>query len=59
MKKSVQLHPLLVLFGVFAGGEIGSVPGIFLRVQVLALLRLGFYEWRRRRVVSHSAVTMA
>jgi predicted PurR-regulated permease PerM len=47
MEKGVKLHPLLVLFGVFAGGEIGNIPGIFLSVPVLALLRLAFYEWRK------------
>jgi predicted PurR-regulated permease PerM len=48
MKRGVNLHPLLVLFGVFAGSEIGNVPGIFLSVPVLALCRLVFYEWRKR-----------
>lgn len=30
MSQGVELHPLLVIFGVFAGGEIGGVPGVFL-----------------------------
>jgi predicted PurR-regulated permease PerM len=55
MKKGVNLHPLLVLFGVFAGGEIGSVPGIFLSVPVLAMARLVFYEWRRSTALSTAA----
>jgi predicted PurR-regulated permease PerM len=54
MNKGVKLHPLLVLFGVFAGGEIGNVPGIFLSVPVLALGRLVFYEWHKRRLISES-----
>ena len=40
MSKGVELHPLLVIFGVFAGGEIGGVAGIFLSVPALALMRL-------------------
>jgi predicted PurR-regulated permease PerM len=35
-----MLHPLLVMFGVFAGGEIGGIPGTFLSVPVLALARI-------------------
>jgi predicted PurR-regulated permease PerM len=44
MRKSVKLHPLLIVFGVFAGGDIGGVAGIFLSVPVLALMRLIYYE---------------
>jgi predicted PurR-regulated permease PerM len=47
MKKSVKLHPLLVIFGILAGGEIGGVGGIFLSVPLLALTRLVFYECRK------------
>jgi hypothetical protein len=50
MRKGVNLHPVLVLFGVFAGGELGGVGGIFLSVPVLALMRLVYYEMRKRRV---------
>lgn len=47
MNRSVQLHPLLIIFGIFAGGDIGGIAGIFLSVPVLALGRLIFYEIRR------------
>jgi predicted PurR-regulated permease PerM len=50
MSKGVELHPLLVIFGVFAGGEIGGVPGVFLSVPVLALMRLGWHHLRKRRI---------
>ena len=40
MSHGVELHPLWVIFGVFAGGEIGGVAGIFLSVPVLVLARL-------------------
>jgi predicted PurR-regulated permease PerM len=50
MSKGVELHPLLVIFGVFAGGEIGGVPGIFLSVPTLALMRLAWHHLRKRRV---------
>jgi len=47
MKRGVELHPLLVIFGICAGGELGGVGGIFLSVPIIALARLLFYEWRK------------
>lgn len=44
MSEGVELHPLLVIFGVFAGGEIGGVAGIFLSVPTLALIRLLYHR---------------
>ena len=49
MSRGVELHPLLVIFGVFAGGEIGGIPGVFLSVPVLALMRLLWHHLRKRR----------
>jgi len=40
MSEGMELHPLFVMFGVFAGGELGGVAGTFLSVPVLALLRI-------------------
>jgi predicted PurR-regulated permease PerM len=40
MGGGVQLHPIWVIFGVFAGAEIGGVAGIFLSIPTLALARL-------------------
>jgi len=40
MSHGVALHPLWVILGVFAGGNIGGVAGVFLAVPVLALARL-------------------
>jgi predicted PurR-regulated permease PerM len=52
MSRGVELHPLLVIFGVFAGGEIGGVAGVFLSVPVLALMRLVWHHLRKRRVAT-------
>ncbi len=59
MAAGVELHPLMVIFGVFAGGEIGGVAGIFLSVPVLAMTRIVIRRIRKQRVVdpSHVAVT--
>jgi predicted PurR-regulated permease PerM len=52
LSAGVELHPLLVIFGVFAGGEIGGVPGTFLSVPTLALARV---LYRRLQKPGHTA----
>ncbi len=59
MSKGVELHPLLVIFGVFAGGEIGGVAGIFLSVPALALMRLVWHHLRKRRIATQGKVLAA
>lgn len=49
MGHGVELHPLAVIFGVFAGGEIAGIAGAFLSVPVLALLRIGYRRMRKVR----------
>ena len=49
LSEGVELHPLLIIFGVLAGGSIAGIPGSFLSVPVLATLRVIFRE--RRKVV--------
>jgi predicted PurR-regulated permease PerM len=46
---TLELHPLLVLFGVFAGGEVAGVIGVFLSIPVLATLRILWHTWRLAR----------
>jgi len=55
MGQGVELHPLLILFGVFAGAEVAGVPGTFLSVPVLALVRILYLRIRRSRL-STSAI---
>lgn len=40
LSEGMELHPLLVIFGVLAGGSIAGVAGSFLSVPVLATLRI-------------------
>lgn len=40
MSAGVEIHPLLVLFGVLAGEKIGGIPGMFFSVPVIAILRV-------------------
>ncbi len=50
MGQGVELHPLLVLFGVFAGAELAGIPGTFLSVPVLALVRIVYRRMRKSRL---------
>lgn len=49
MSGTLELHPLAVLFGVLAGGEVAGVIGVFLSVPVLATLRILWHSWRDYR----------
>jgi predicted PurR-regulated permease PerM len=39
MGSALRLHPLLVIFGLLAGGEIYGLPGIFVALPLLAGFR--------------------
>jgi predicted PurR-regulated permease PerM len=49
MGSGVELHPLLVLFGVFAGQQIGGIAGMFFSVPVIAVLRVVYLRLMRAR----------
>jgi predicted PurR-regulated permease PerM len=49
MSSGVEIHPLLVLFGVLAGEQIAGVPGMFFSVPVIAALRVVYVRLRRQR----------
>ena len=51
MSAGVEIHPMLVLFGVIAGEQVAGVPGMFFSVPVIAALRLVFTRMRRQYVV--------
>ncbi len=57
MGQGVEVHPLLVLFGVFAGAEIAGIPGTFLSVPVLALIRIFYLRIRKTRLSTQLAPT--
>lgn len=52
MRAGMELHPLFMLFGVFAGAEIAGIPGAFLSVPVLALIRI-FYRRMLKARAAH------
>jgi len=47
--EKLRLHPLAVLFGVLAGGEVAGVIGVFLSIPVLATLRILWHTWQLNR----------
>jgi predicted PurR-regulated permease PerM len=40
MGSGVELHPVLVLFGVIAGQQVAGIPGMFFSVPVMAAIRV-------------------
>ena len=48
MSSGIELHPLLVLFGVLAGDALAGVPGMFFSVPMLAILRVVFNRMQER-----------
>lgn len=50
MGHGAEVHPLLVLFGVFAGAEAAGIPGAFLSVPALAVIRILLLRLRKARV---------
>jgi predicted PurR-regulated permease PerM len=49
MGSALRLHPLLVIFGLLAGGEIYGLPGIFVALPLLACIR-ALWEFLGERV---------
>jgi predicted PurR-regulated permease PerM len=49
MGSALRLHPLLVIFGLLAGGEIYGLAGIFVALPLLAVLR-ALWEFAGERV---------
>jgi hypothetical protein len=49
MGTALRLHPLLVIFGLLAGGQIYGLPGVFLALPTLAAAR-AIWEFFGERV---------
>ena len=52
MGSGIEMHPLWILFGVFAGAELAGIAGAFLSVPTLALIRIFYVRLRRARTES-------
>jgi predicted PurR-regulated permease PerM len=49
LSSGTELHPLFVIFGVLAGGQIAGIAGTFLSVPVMATLRIVFRQLTKKR----------
>jgi predicted PurR-regulated permease PerM len=49
MGSALRLHPLLVIFGLLAGAELYGLPGVFVALPLLAVIR-ALYEFFSERV---------
>ena len=48
LSKGAKLQPVVVIFGILAGGQIAGIPGIFLSVPVLAILRIVYRQLKKK-----------
>jgi predicted PurR-regulated permease PerM len=48
MGRSLRLHPLLVIFGLLAGGEIYGFPGVLVALPLLAAARAAWEFFSER-----------
>ncbi len=46
MSAGVELHPLLVLFGVLAGNSLAGIPGMFFSIPAIAILKVIYARLR-------------
>jgi len=44
--EDLEIHPLIIIFGMMVGGAVGGIVGIYLSIPLLAVLRV---IWRRSR----------
>ena len=49
LSSNVEIHPVLVLVAIIAGGQIGGIVGMLIAVPVAALIKLQFEKFIARR----------
>jgi predicted PurR-regulated permease PerM len=61
MSSGVEVHPLLVLFGVLAGEKVGGIAGMFFSVPLLAILKVALkhlqHAYATKAIVSSGGQT--
>jgi predicted PurR-regulated permease PerM len=57
LSAGTELHPLVVIFGVLAGGQIAGIAGTFLSVPVMATLRIIFRQLTKKRAADPNSQT--
>ena len=54
MGHQLEIHPLLAIFTVMAGGAVGGIAGIYLSIPLVATLRV---VWRRLPALRNTVVS--
>ncbi|HET7522295.1 MAG TPA: AI-2E family transporter [Bacillales bacterium] len=49
--KSLHMHPALIIFVLFLGGEVGGLLGLLLAVPVFVVARVVFLHWRHSQKI--------
>jgi predicted PurR-regulated permease PerM len=48
LSKGTKLQPVVVIFGILAGAQIAGVPGSFLAIPILAILRIIYRQLKKK-----------
>ncbi|SFA56138.1 Predicted PurR-regulated permease PerM [Anoxybacillus pushchinoensis] len=51
--KSLHLHPLIIMFSLFVGGEVGGVLGLIVAVPIVAIAKATFTHIRSLKTMAH------
>jgi predicted PurR-regulated permease PerM len=61
--QNLEIHPLMVIFAVMVGGEIGGIVGIYLSIPLMVVIRVIWRRWisstaRNSSQLSHAGRTL-
>jgi len=59
MGGKLELHPLVIVFAVLVGAEIGGVIGVYLSIPIAATLRIVWRRWQRVFAGGHPNIRAA
>jgi len=55
--ENLEIHPLLVIFAVMVGGEIGGIVGVYLSIPLMVVIRVIFRKWTAPRAQPESELS--
>jgi predicted PurR-regulated permease PerM len=53
MSSTVELHPAVILIGIFAGGALGGIPGLIIAAPLLSSIKVIFVHYFEKRTGRH------
>jgi predicted PurR-regulated permease PerM len=48
LSKGAKLQPVVIIFGILAGGQIAGISGAFLAIPILAILRIVYRQLKKK-----------